>query len=36
MGLSEKGSEIVRWIHVAQDRVQWRDFVNTLMKLRVS
>jgi hypothetical protein len=23
------------WIHLAQDRVQWRVFVNTVMKLRV-
>jgi hypothetical protein len=23
------------WIRLAQDRVQWRDFVNTVMDLRV-
>jgi hypothetical protein len=23
------------WIQLAQDRVQWRNFVNTVMKLRV-
>jgi hypothetical protein len=23
------------WIRLAQDRVQWRDFVNTIMNLRV-
>jgi hypothetical protein len=23
------------WIDLAQDRDQWRDFVNTVMKLRV-
>jgi hypothetical protein len=23
------------WIQMAQDRVQWRDFVNTVMNLRV-
>jgi hypothetical protein len=25
----------VDWIHVAQDRDQWQDFVNTVMNLRV-
>jgi hypothetical protein len=25
----------VDWIHLAQDRVQWRTFVNTIMKLWV-
>jgi hypothetical protein len=24
-----------KWIELAQDRVQWRTFVNTVMKLRV-
>jgi hypothetical protein len=23
------------WIRLAQDRVQWRDFLNTVMNLRV-
>jgi hypothetical protein len=23
------------WIQLAQDRVQWRDFVNTVMNLRI-
>jgi hypothetical protein len=23
------------WTHLAQDRVQWRPFVNTVIKLRV-
>jgi len=25
----------VDWIYLAQDRVQWRTLVNTVMKLRV-
>jgi hypothetical protein len=25
----------VDWIHLAKDRDQWRDFVNTIMNLRV-
>jgi hypothetical protein len=25
----------VDWIHLAQDRDQWRDLVNTVMKLRL-
>jgi hypothetical protein len=24
------------WIRLAQDRVQWRTFVNTVMNLRIS
>jgi hypothetical protein len=28
--------EDVNWIHLAQDRVQWRALVNTAMNLRVS
>jgi len=27
--------EDVDWIHMAQDRDQWRDLVNTAMKFRV-
>jgi hypothetical protein len=23
------------WIRLAQDRIQWRDFVNTVMNLRI-
>jgi hypothetical protein len=35
MGLSEIGIDRANWIRLAQDRVQWRDFVNTIMNLRV-
>jgi len=27
--------EDVNWIHLAEDRVQWRILVNTVMKVRV-
>jgi hypothetical protein len=27
--------EAVDWMHLAQDRVQWRDLVNTVMKFPV-
>jgi hypothetical protein len=36
LDLREKGIDGENWIRLAQDRVQWRDFVNTAMKLRVS
>jgi hypothetical protein len=32
---SETGWEAVGWIHLAQDRDQWRVLVNTVMNLRV-
>jgi hypothetical protein len=35
MGLREIGFDGANWIRLAQDRVQWRAFVNTVMKLRV-
>jgi hypothetical protein len=35
MGLRETGWKGVYWIHLVQDRVQWRAFVNTVMNLRV-
>jgi hypothetical protein len=35
MNLREIGWEGVDWIHLAQDRDQWRTVVNTVMKLRV-
>jgi hypothetical protein len=31
----EKGIDGARWIQLAQDRVQWWAFVNTVMNLRV-
>jgi hypothetical protein len=33
--LGEIGIDGVNWIQLAQDRVQWWDFVNTVMNLRV-
>jgi hypothetical protein len=35
MDLRDIGIDGTRWIRLAQDRVQWRDFVNTVMNLRV-
>jgi hypothetical protein len=35
MDLREIGIDGANWIQLAQDRVQWRDFVNTVMNLRV-
>jgi hypothetical protein len=35
MGLREIGIDAVNWIRLAQDRVQWRSFVNTVKNLRV-
>jgi hypothetical protein len=34
--LKEIESEDVDWMHLAGDRDQWRDLVNTIMNLRVS
>jgi len=36
MNLKGIGCEVVDWIHLAQDRVKWRDVVKTVMNLRVS
>jgi hypothetical protein len=36
MDLRETGIDGMKWIRLAQDRVQWRTFVNTVMNLRVS
>jgi hypothetical protein len=33
--LRETGIYGANWIRLAQDRIQWRDFVNTVMNLRV-
>jgi hypothetical protein len=35
MDLGEIGIDRANWIRLAQDRVQWRAFVNTVMNLRV-
>jgi hypothetical protein len=35
LDLREIGIDWTNWIQLAQDRVQWRAFVNTVMKLRV-
>jgi hypothetical protein len=35
LNFREIGWEGVDWIHLAQDRDQWRDLVNTVMNLRV-
>jgi hypothetical protein len=35
MGLREIGIDGANWIKLAQDRVQWGDFVNTVMNLLV-
>jgi hypothetical protein len=35
LDLRETGIDGAKWIQLAQDRVQWRAFVNTVMNLRV-
>jgi hypothetical protein len=35
LDLREIGIDGANWIQLAQDRVQWRDFVTTVMNLRV-
>jgi hypothetical protein len=35
MDLREIGIDGANWIRLAQDRVQWRAFVNTVINLRV-
>jgi hypothetical protein len=35
MDLSDTGREDVDWIHMDQDRDQWRAVVDTAMNLRV-
>jgi hypothetical protein len=36
MDLSEIGIDGANWIRLAQDRVQWRAFVSTVMNLRIA
>jgi hypothetical protein len=35
MDLREIGISVANWIRLAQDRVQWWNFVNAVMNLRV-
>jgi hypothetical protein len=35
MDLREIGIDGAKWIQLAQDRVQWRAYVNTVMNLRI-
>jgi hypothetical protein len=35
LDLREIGIDGANWIQLAQDRVQWRAFVNTVMNLRL-
>jgi hypothetical protein len=35
MNLRETGIDVAKWIQLAQDRVQWRVLVSTVMNLRV-
>jgi hypothetical protein len=35
MDLRKIGIDGANWIRLAEDRVQWRAFVDTVMKLRV-
>jgi hypothetical protein len=35
LDLMEIGINVENWIQLAQDRVQWRAFVNTVMNLQV-
>jgi hypothetical protein len=34
MDLKEIGVDMANWIRMAQDRVQWWDFLSTVMNLR--
>jgi hypothetical protein len=35
MDLREIGIDGANWIHMAQDKFQWRDFVKAAMNLRI-
>jgi hypothetical protein len=35
MDLKEIGRKVVKWMHLAQDRDQWRVLLNTVIKLQV-
>jgi hypothetical protein len=35
MYVMETGWEVVNWIHLAQDKDQWRALVNTVMDIRI-
>jgi hypothetical protein len=35
MDLREIGSEVGKWMELAQDRVQWRDMLLDVLNLRV-
>jgi hypothetical protein len=35
MDIKQTGEEDTNWIHLAQDRAQWRDLMNTVMNLQV-
>jgi hypothetical protein len=36
MDLREIGIDEANWIQLAQDRIRWRAFVNTVMNLRIA
>jgi hypothetical protein len=36
MDLRVIGIDLVNWIRLAQDKIQWQAFVSTIMNLRVS
>jgi hypothetical protein len=35
INLKQMGWDVMDWIHLVQDRDQWRALVNTIMNLRV-
>jgi hypothetical protein len=36
MDLRDTGWEDVDWMHLAEDRVQWKALVNTVINIRIS